>query len=51
MLVTNLKNKDIIKFCKKHPNEIICFLNKDTSDKEILNRYLELNVPFVMSKE
>jgi hypothetical protein len=52
MLVTNLKNKDIIKFCKKHPNEIICYLNKDTlEEKEILNRYLELNVPFVVSKE
>lgn len=52
MLVTNSKNKAMIKFCKKHPNEIICYLNKDTSeDKEILNRYLELNVPFVVSKE
>jgi hypothetical protein len=48
-----LKNKkSIIKFCKKHPNEIICYLNKDTSEeKEILNRYIELNAPFVISKE
>lgn len=52
MLVTNLKNKSIIKFCKKHPNKIICYLNKNTlEDKEILNKYIELNVPFVMSKE
>lgn len=52
MIVTNLKNKSMIKFCKKHPNKIICYLNKNTlEDKEILNRYNELNVPFVISKE
>jgi len=52
MFVSNLNKKSIIKYCKKHPNEIVCYLNKDTlEDKEIFNRYLELNVPFVISKE
>jgi hypothetical protein len=50
MFLTN--KKSIIKYCKKHPNEIVCFLNKHTKkDKEIFNRYLELNVPFVVLKE
>jgi hypothetical protein len=52
MFVSNLNKKSMIKICKKHPKEIICYLNKDAKkDKEILNRYLELNVPFVISKE
>ena len=52
--ITVLKNKkSIIKFCKKHPNEIICYLNKDTSEvyPKLLDKYLDLNIPFVMSKE
>jgi hypothetical protein len=52
MIVSNLNKKSMIKFCKKHPKKIICYLNKDTlEDKEILNKYLKLNVPFVMSKD
>ena len=45
----------IVKFCKTHPNDIICYINKNSIVNDyplnILNKYYQLKQPLVFSKE
>ena len=49
-----LDKSSIIEFCKNHPNDIICYINKNSvivNESEILNKYYQLDQPLVFSKE
>lgn len=54
--IIKLENKlSIVKFCKTHPNDIICYINKNSIVNDdplnILNKYYQLKQPLVFSKE
>ncbi len=49
-----LDKSTIIDFCNNHPNDIICYVNKNSvivNESEILNKYYQLKQPLVFSKE
>lgn len=53
--ILQLKNKySVIEFCKNHPNDIICYINKNSiivNESDILNKYYKLKHPLIFSKE
>lgn len=53
--IIQLDNKySMIEFCKTHPNDIICYINKNSvivNDLDILNKYYQLKNPLVFAKD
>ncbi len=53
--IIQLNNKySMIEFCKTHPNDIICYINKNSviiNDSDILNKYYQLKTPLVFAND
>jgi hypothetical protein len=53
-LIIQLDKSSIIEFCKNHPDDIICYINKNSiinNESDILIKYYQLNQPLVFSKD
>lgn len=53
--IIQLDNKySMIEFCKKRPNAIVCYINKNSvivNESNILNKYYQLKTPLVFAKD
>lgn len=53
--IIQLDNKySMIEFCKKRPNAIVCYINKNSvivNESDILNKYYQLKTPLVFAKD